>query len=130
MLKLYDSAGEAHPLSAVEDLCIVHKLDGCNRMSFYFSTKHDMYKSISEECQIDTDDNEWLVKKIDDDKIECELNFDFLKTRMFNNYLSQTRTITEVLEEHLPSGWTVEGANIVTIRRSIDFEHCTDYDVV
>lgn len=122
--------GEIFPLADIEDFCIDHKLDGCDKMSFTISTRHDMYKRIEEESQIDYGDNAWLVKKINDDRIECDIDFDFLKRKVYTAYESRTRTLTEVLYDHLPEGWTVQNGNVVTIRRTIEFEHCTDFDVV
>ncbi|MBQ2973321.1 MAG: phage tail protein [Clostridia bacterium] len=99
-------------------------------MSFYVDTAHEQYRIIEEESVIIASNNEWLVKKIDDDKIDCTLNFDFLKRRVYRNFKSETKSLSEVLETHLPSDWIVIGANITTARRSIEFEYCTDYDVV
>lgn len=130
MIVFYDASGTPQPLSAYEDFSIKHKLDGCDEMTFCVDTRHPQYKMLCEESRVVTDSNEWLIKKIDDDKIDCELNFDFLKTTVYANYKSATRSLSEVLESHLPSGWTVEGANVSSIRRTIEFDFCTDYDVV
>lgn len=130
MIKLIDHSGVAHPLTGYSDHLVVHKLDGCNTMSFYVDTSHEQYKIIEEEATVIACRNEWLIKKIDDDKIDCSLNFDFLKKKVYKNYRSETRTLAEVLEEHLPDGWIVKGANITDIRRTIEFDYCTDYDVI
>lgn len=130
MIRFTDASGEQHPISGYTDFYIKHKLDGCDKMSFCVDTKHEQYKLLREECAVTTDGNEWLIKKIDDDKIDCELNFDFLKTRVYYQYRSETRSLTEVLEDHLPEGWTIEGANVSSIRRTIEFDACTDFDVI
>lgn len=130
MLKLIDSAGEPHPLSAYADYHIKHKEDGYDRMTFILPTDHPEYQLLQEECDIITEANAWLIKKISDDKIECELNFDFLKRRVYFAYKSETRSLTEVLLDHLPEDWTVEGGNMSTIRRTIEFDCCTDFDIV
>lgn len=130
MIVLYDATGEARPLSAYENFSITHKLDGCDEMTFYVDTHHEQYPLLYEEARVVTDENEWLIKKIDDDKVDCELNFDFLKGAIYKDYKSATRSLTEVLESHLPEGWTIQGANVSSIRRTIEFDFCTDYDVV
>ena len=130
MVVIYDANGVPTPLNGYEDLSITHKLDGCDEMTFYVNVKHPQYKSLYEECRIIAGSNDWLIKKIDDDKIDCELNFDFLKTQIHSNYISQTRLLQEVLEDHLPTGWTIEGGNLSSIRRTIEFEMCTDYDII
>lgn len=130
MLRLKDENGIWHPVSDYEDFHITHKQNGSDTMSFTLNTAHEQYPLLQEETVIQTDQNEYLIKKIDDDKIDCELNFDFLKERAYYDYISETRSLTEVLLDHLPSGWTIEGANVSTIRRTISFDTCNDYDVV
>ena len=130
MIVFFDANGVKTPLSAYEDFCITHKIDGCDEMTFCLDTRHEQYQQLFEECRVLTDDNDWLIKKIDDDKFDCKLNFDFLKTTVYSSYRSETRRLIEVLEEHLPQGWTVEGAGVSSIRRTIEFEFCTDFDVV
>lgn len=130
MIAFFDANGVKTPLSAYEDFYITHKIDGCDKMTFCVDTRHEQYQQLFEECRVLTEGNDWLIKKIDDDKIDCELNFDFLKTTVYSAYRSETRSLTEVLEDHLPQGWTVEGANVSSIRRTIEFDLCTDYDVI
>lgn len=130
MLRLIDFRGVAHPISDYTRYHIVHKEDGCDEMSFYLETKHKQYPLMQEEAIIRTDQNEYLIKKVDDEKIDCRLNFDFLKQRTYLNYKSETQSLTSVLEAHMPSGWTIEGASVSTIRRTIEFDTCTDYDVI
>lgn len=125
-----DVNGVVYPVADMEDLCIDHKIDGCDVLSFIINEKHELYKHIVEEARIEFADNAWLIKKINDDKVECDIDFDFLKTKVYASYRSETRTLTEVLESHLPEGWTVQNGNIVSIRRTISFDYCTDYDVV
>lgn len=130
MIRYIDASGEQHPISGYTDFSIKHKLDGCDKMTFCVDTRHEQYQLLQEECTVITDGNEWLIKKIDDDKIDCELNFDFLKTRVYFNYESRTRSLTEVLEDHLPTGWTIEGASVSTIHRTIELDAATDYDII
>lgn len=130
MIAFYDSNGVATPLNGYSDLSITHKLDGCDTMTFYVDVTHPQYQNLFEECRIIAQGNDWLIKKIDDDKIDCELNFDFLKTKIYSQYISETRSLQEVLEDHLPVGWTIEDGNLSSIRRTIEFDYCTDYDVI
>lgn len=125
-----DSTGAYFPLADIEDFCISHKINGCDVLSFVISTKHEFYRHIAEEGRIEYGDNAWLIKKVNDDKVECDIDFDFLKTKVYSSYESRTRTLTEVLEDHLPDGWTIQNGNVVTIRRTIEFDYCTDFDVV
>lgn len=130
MIRLIDSVGEHHPLSGYTDFCIKHKEDGNDTMSFCLEVAHEQYRFVQNECEVETEQNAWLVKKIDDDKIDCELNFDFLKQKCYVSYRSETKTLTEVLLAHLPSDWTVEGADVSSIRRTIEADCATDYDII
>lgn len=130
MISFYNNLGEKFPLSGYESFYIRHKLDGCDQMSFILDTNLDQYKQLFEECRVETDDNYWLIKKIDDDKIDCSLDFDFLKNTLYKDFKSETQSLQEVLEQHLPEGWIIEGANVVSIRRTIELPFCTDYDIV
>jgi len=130
MIQIIDTSGVLHPISNYERFHITHKQDGNDICSFILNTALPEYSLIREEAVIRTYENEYLIKKIDDDKIDCKLNFDFLKQQFHKNFASRTKTLAEVLAAHLPSGWTVQGADVSTIRRSITFDYCTDYDVV
>lgn len=130
MLKIYDSKGDSFPLADYEDFCITHKLDGCDEMSFCLDVRHKQYSLLFEEQQIESDNNIWLIKKIDDDRIDCELDFDFLKQSIYKNYKSEEKSLIQVLESHMPDGWSIEGANISSIKKTIEFDMCTDYDII
>ena len=130
MIAVFDTTGEKHPLSGYTNYRIRHKADGEDQLSFYMATDLEQYQLLREEGIIHAEGNEYLIKKINDNKIDCVLNFDFLKARAYYDYKSETRTLLAVLTDHLPTGWTIEGAGVSTIRRTITFDACTDYDVI
>lgn len=130
MITVFDFNGEAHPLTDYTNYHITHKEDGKDVMTFCLDPTHEQYHLLKEEAVVRTDQNEYLIKKVDDDKIDCQLNFDFLKERSYYDYESETRTLLLVLQDHLPTGWTIEGAGVSTISRTIRFDSCTDYDVI
>ena len=130
MITVFDFSGNAYPVSDYSNFHITHKQDGNDVMSFRLDVSHEQYSLMREEAIVRTDENEYLIKKIDDDRIDCTLNFDFLKAEMHLNYKSETRTLLAVLLDCLPSGWTIEGGNVTSIQRTIEFDGCTDYDIV
>lgn len=130
MIVLYDASGKPHPLADCEDYCITHMLDGCDTLSFCLDVRHEQYKLLYEEARVVANGNEWLIKKIDDDKIDCELNFDFLKGTVYTGYQSKTLPLIAVLEKHLPEDWKIVGGSVSGISRTIEFDYCTDFDVV
>ena len=130
MISVLDFSGKEHPLSDYTNFHITHKEDGKDVMSFRLDPTHEQYCLLREEAVVRTSQNEYLIKKIDDDKIDCQLNFNFLKERTYHDYRSETQSLLVVLQNHLPSGWTIEGGTSSTIQRTIEFPACTDYDVV
>ena len=130
MIVFYDAAGEPHPISDYENYSITHMLDGCDVLSFCLDVRHEQYKMMYEEARIVANGNEWLVKKIDDDRIDCELNFDFLKGNFYVGFKSESLPLQVQLEQHLPQGWTISGGSVSSISRTIAFDYCTDYDIV
>lgn len=125
-----DGDGTQYPIADFENLCIEHKLNGCDVLSFTVSTRHEMYQYLVEEARIEYGDNYWLIKKINDDRIECDIDFDFLKSRVYSSYRSETLPLASVLDKHLPEGWIVLNGNVVGINRTIELDFCTDFDVV
>ncbi len=131
MLLFYSVRGEKYSLQEiVKDYFILRSQDGNNTIGFKIDVDHALYKLIQTECVVEDDDNRYLVKKIDNGRIECSLDFDFLKQKVFKDYKSESQTVYQALVEHLGSSWTILNPNISTIRRTIEFEHCTSYDVV
>lgn len=130
MIAFYNNTGELLPVQVYEDYSITHKSDGCDQMQFFVDTKLEQYPSIHEESSVVTDDNLWIIKKIDDDRFDCELDFDFLKRTVYYNFNSESKTLAQQLEARLPDGWTVIGANVSSISRTISLDICTDFDII
>ena len=92
MIQIIDTSGVLHPLSNYERFHITHKQDGNDICSFTLDTSLPEFELIREEAVIRTYENEYLIKKIDDDKVDCKLNFDFLKQRLYKDYVSETKS--------------------------------------
>ncbi len=130
MLRFFYNTGEFYPLTGIENFYLLHKSDGNIRLSFDIPVGHPLYNLISEECELEYGDNKFIVKKVKNGTIECDLNFDFLKRKIYKNYCSESVTLSELLYSHLPEGWKVIDGNITSIRRTTSFDFCTDYDVI
>ncbi len=130
LLKIFNAAGEAIPLVEIKDGRIEHTEDGCDRLLFKLDVRHPAYKRIAEETQIHYGDNAWLVKKIQDDAIECEIDFDFLKEEVKRGYKYQNQLLEKVLQDNLPTGWTIIGAKACTLHRGKTYEYCTPFEVI
>lgn len=130
MIKFSDSSGELHPLENIFDFYLLHKTDGSIRLCFSIEKEHPFYNEIVEECELEYGDNLYLVKKVKNGDVECDLNFDFLRRKIYKAFSSGSKTLSEVLYAHLPAGWTVVNDTATTIRRTISFDFATDYDIV
>lgn len=132
MMRFYDSKGEQHPLSKndVKNFYLQREADGSIRLCFDISSENRFYSQLVEESELEYDDNCYIVKKVKNGKIECDLNFDFLKRKVYKNYSSDSVLLMDLLSAHLPADWTVVNADVSGIRRTTAFEFCTDYDIV
>jgi len=132
MIRFYDSKGEQHPLSRndVENFYLQHETDGSIRLCFDISPENRFYSQLVEESELEYGDNYYIVKKVKNGKIECDLNFDFLKRNIHKNYAAESVLLMELLYNHLPDGWTVVNGDVSGIRRTTAFEFCTDYDII
>ena len=130
LLKIFDSNGVAHPLQDIQDGRIEHIEDGCDKLIFSIDVRHELYPLIVEETVIHYNKNEWLVKKIQDDVIECHLNFDFLKQSILKDYSYQNQRLSTILQAMLPAGWTIIGADANTYFRGKTYVLCTPFEVI
>jgi len=130
LLRFFDNTGQAHPMTDIENFCLLHKADGSIRLAFDIEASHPLYSLVAEECRIEYGDNKYLVKKIKNGGIDCDLDFDFLKTKIYENFSSGSVLLSELLYAHLPQGWSVINGNITNIRRTITADFCTDYDII
>ena len=132
MIRFYDSKGEQHPLSRkdVKNFYLQREADGNIRLCFDISPENRFYSQLVEECELEYGENCYLVKKVKNGKIECDLNFDFLKRNIHKNYAAESVLLMDLLYNHLPDGWTVVNGDVSGIRRTTAFEFCTDYDIV
>ena len=88
---------------------------------------------MDEETRIRYGDNYFLIKsknRVSDVLVDCSLDLDFLKSRMYRPFESETQTLKSVLTRCLPSGWVIKGAETVTPKRTIRLDAATDYDVI
>lgn len=99
---------------------------------------NDTYYHITPECLIQDDYNQWLVKSINQLKsfatIVCGLDMDDWYSKYYlrsaDDAKLQTKTLSDALNYIKPTGWTISNAGIRTIKRTLDLEKCTAYDLL
>lgn len=99
---------------------------------------NDTYYHITPECVIQDDYNQWLVKSINQLKsfatIVCGLDMDDWYSKYYlrsaDDAKLQTKTLSDALNYIKPTGWTISNAGVRTIKRTLDLEKCTAYDLL
>lgn len=134
MLTIFDANGiDIYPIVNIEpeSFCVTHKNGGDCTLNFEVATTDPIYSKIAEELQVQYKEKRYCVKKINNESIECALDFDFLKARFYKEYKRTENTLQHIFDEHLPSGWKAINAGLVGIRRTVELENGgTDYDVI
>lgn len=115
MLRIYNqrNSNEAFPLLVEKsDYFVTHKFNGFDTLTFNFDNTESFYQYVVEENIVETDDNFYVIKQIDDHggytTVVCELMLDDWKMNVFATYRSN-KTLTQVMVDILPSGWRVVG---------------------
>ena len=114
------------------DWYIKHKQNGEDELTFYVDTEFPEYQNLAEETVVQYEDNDYVIKKIQDDKFDAKLNLDFLKGTMhFGSYSTGSKTLRQQLTAILGNEWiiTFQGAAI-SYRRTVTMDDPTDYDLV
>ena len=113
---------------------IDHVYGGLDTLSFDIDIKNEAYALCAEEARVRYGNVDYLIKTINERStvatVGCELDLDAFKAQMRESYSSETQLLSTVLEDVMPDGWEVVGANLVAIRRSISLEHATPYDII
>ena len=117
------------PVSGYRNFYIEHKQNGRDWLGFTLTTDSDLYREIKEETKIRYRGVDYLVKKISDGHMECEIDLDFLKKTFHETYSSEI-TLSLLLYRLLPSGWTVNGAVLIHGSPLIELEACTNLDIL
>ena len=124
---------QAKPLDV--EYSITHEYDGKKVLEFEISADHPLYSILRHELKIDEQSNYYIVKSIQElngsAQIKCDLDMDSLKSTMFKTFITETLSLSETLSKALTgTGWTVVDAELIAIRRSMDLENVTPYDIL
>ncbi len=132
------SGSAALPIN-VDDYHVRQLSTGENELEFEISIHDPLYQQIQEESQIREESEAlptalYLVKAIDGSKstatVICKLDLDELRASMTIAYYSGSLTANALITAVVPSGWTVVDNSGSTIRRTIELDAATPYDVL
>ena len=130
ILTVVDAEENPIPVNGYRDFYITHRKDGWDRLHFSIPVELPVYREITEETVIRYAENEYLVKKINNGNIDCEINLDFLKRSYYESFTATAATLSSLLNPILPTGWTAPGAISVRGTADIQFDYCTGADLL
>lgn len=127
------------PITSRKKYYIEYQYGGQQTLSFSLPASDDLNKELQEEMQVKEEcENCFLIKKISRvgnyvDYI-CELDMDEFKLSVYKSTKDldkfQTKSLLQIVTAVLPNGWSVLNANIRDIKRTVELEGATDYDVL
>lgn len=115
MLKVYNPKNPADviPLPIDDDKrYVTHKYNGYDTLSFEIESNNPLYRYIVEEAKIEDDKNRYVIKNVDEHSnfvtIRCDIDLDDWKSEIIYEYRRTRYYLTQVIDEILPAGWSVE----------------------
>ncbi|MBS5285521.1 MAG: dockerin, partial [Erysipelotrichaceae bacterium] len=126
------------PITVATNAYVEKDEEGEETLSFDVPPDSELFTYLKTEAEVRTEDNLYLIKGVNklitQATITCELNMDDWKESYYLKTADiaalQTKTIGDVLNYIKPTGWTVTGEEVRTIRRTPDKEKCNGYDVL
>lgn len=102
-----------YPYNPKEDtFYITHAYDGVDELHFQVSPEDSIYQHLQNETVVYTEDNEFLIKNIDDRGgvvyVDCILNLDDWKNQVYESYRRTNTSLAYAVTGIKPVGWTVE----------------------
>ena len=127
MLKIYDPSNVSNviPFPIEDDMrYVTHKYSGYDTLTFEMANNDPLYKYVVEETKIEDEKNRYIVKKVDEHSdfvtVVCYVDLDDWKAKVFEEFRTTNKMLSEVLALLLPDGWTVVGAGQFSKRTTVE----------
>ncbi|WP_416326142.1 hypothetical protein [[Eubacterium] hominis] len=121
-------------LDNVENLSIVYDYEGEQELSFDISPFDKQYQILEERSKFIYKDNRFRVIKINKRRevatITAILDLNEWKNVIYQNYHVESKSLSMVMNEICPEGWTIVNAFVSDIKCSFDLVGCTAYDIL
>lgn len=131
------SKGDWIPLNQIQNYFIECDEEGNQSLQFDVPL-NDQYYMLMPETSVKSDENLWLVKQINQmtsyATVTCESDMDDWCSSYYYKSVEdvhlQTKTLSDALNYIKPAGWTILNAGVRGIKRTLDLEKCTAYDLL
>lgn len=143
MLKIYDYNDDNNLLPLIlqnDKWYITHKYSGFDTLTFEIDSTDKMYRHIAEEVKIIANDNQYIIKKIDEHStfvtVNCDLDFDDWKKSLFANFRKTDILLSDVFDIIKPPNWTIINATLITLHTTVEesensaFTYATPFDIL
>ncbi|CUN12523.1 phage tail spike protein [Turicibacter sanguinis] len=138
MLTLFDVENtKIGLLENLKDFVILEKLkNGSSTISFSLYRNDPYCKQIKEECYIETSDNRYIVKIINDQqtviRYTCELDLESLTSKIWYDGFSNVRAnVVETVKLAIAgTGWTVIDGGVNEKKRTINLKAMDSYEII
>ena len=138
MLTLFDVENtKIGLLENLKDFVILEKLkNGSSTISFSLYRNDPYCKQIKEECYIETLDNRYIVKIINDQqtviRYTCELDLESLTSKIWSEGFSNVRAnVVETVKLAIAgTGWTVIDGGVNEKKRTINLKAMDSYEII
>lgn len=112
MLNATEISKQPYPLIVEDDkYFITHKYDGLDTLTFEIDSKQEYRDYISEEATVETEDNIYTVKNIDEHSdfltVDCIINLDDWKERFWHTYRQTEMLLLDAVYDVKPDGWLI-----------------------
>lgn len=133
-MRLY-SGYDVYPLANVSNWCVTSSRGGSKSMQFDIAPQDEIYRFIEEEKRIEYDGTYYNIKSINERRtvatITAEIDLDGLRGKIFQEFKTETLSLSDTFELALDgTGWEVNGAGLVSAKRSVDMTDVTPLDIV
>ena len=128
-----DNDIEVQNINVEDDKCYIdHIYNGIDKLRFEVPNSDENYrKYIEEESKVIPSglgtERKFVVKNIDDHSnfavVDCEIDLDDWKSNVFIDFRTTNSTISQVLSQIIPSGWTVFYDNNVDTSKRTTVEY-------
>lgn len=133
MLSVYTGA-DWLPVANRDNYSVKYQYEGDQLLSFDISPNDPAYPYLKEETVLRDQGNEYLIKSINEraavSTIQASINMDDWRVSVWREYRRTNKTISDILTEIKPLGWSVIDAELASIGRTTELSDCTAYDIL